>query len=178
MSNYRLLLWITYVLIFMPWLDYMIKIMLGSIPYQKFYFYHLPTRGRVGIKLGDAWYVSNVSTIFDCSMLLYYHSWMFYGHFIVIVYHFFVLTYWHSAKCQLLFFCMLFTSQEINTKRSPNAAKLFGDFLCTRRKMLGPGCTWGESRGGDNLPGHAKRPRHALVGCAHLGGLPNRLFPL
>ena len=28
--------------------------MLGSIPHQKFYFYHLPTRGRVGIKLGDA----------------------------------------------------------------------------------------------------------------------------
>ena len=28
--------------------------MLGSIPHQKFCFYHLPTRGRVGIKLGDA----------------------------------------------------------------------------------------------------------------------------
>ena len=28
--------------------------MLGSIPRQKFYFYHLPTRGRAGIKLGDA----------------------------------------------------------------------------------------------------------------------------
>ena len=29
-------------------------IMLGSIPHQKFCFYHLPTRGRAGIKLGDA----------------------------------------------------------------------------------------------------------------------------
>ena len=28
--------------------------MLGSIPHQKFCFYHLPTRARVGIKLGDA----------------------------------------------------------------------------------------------------------------------------
>ena len=27
---------------------------LASIPHQKFYFYHLPTRGRAGIKLGDA----------------------------------------------------------------------------------------------------------------------------
>ena len=27
--------------------------MLGSIPQQKFCFYHLPTRGRAGIKLGD-----------------------------------------------------------------------------------------------------------------------------
>src|SRR3990170_8603270 len=28
--------------------------MLGSIPHQYFCFYHLPTRGRAGIKLGDA----------------------------------------------------------------------------------------------------------------------------
>ena len=28
--------------------------MLGSIPHQKFRFYHLPTQGREGIKLGDA----------------------------------------------------------------------------------------------------------------------------
>ena len=45
--------------------------MLGSIPHQKFCFYHLPTRGRAGFKLGDAWYVSSVSIIFDCSMLYY-----------------------------------------------------------------------------------------------------------
>ena len=63
------------------------RIMLGSIPHQKFCFYHLPTRGRAGIKLGDAWYVSNVSIIFDCSMLLYYPFWMFMGftlHFYII----------------------------------------------------------------------------------------------
>ena len=61
--------------------------MQGSIPHQKFYFYHLPTRGRAGTKLGDAWYVSNVSIIFDCSMLLYYPFWMFMGftlHFYII----------------------------------------------------------------------------------------------
>ena len=33
---------------------HMIKIMLGSIPHQKLSFYHLPTRGRAGIKLEDA----------------------------------------------------------------------------------------------------------------------------
>ena len=38
MSNDRLLLWITRVLIFMPWLDYVINIMLGSIPHQKLSF--------------------------------------------------------------------------------------------------------------------------------------------
>ena len=57
-----------------------LKNMLGSIPHQKFYFYHLATRGRAGIKLGDARHVSNVSIIFDSSMLLSYLSWMFYMH--------------------------------------------------------------------------------------------------
>ena len=65
-----------------------LRIMLGSIPHQKFSFYHLPTRGRAGIKLGDAWYVSNVSIIFDCSMLLYYQLGMFYKHLYVVLYHF------------------------------------------------------------------------------------------
>ena len=37
--------------VFIPWRDYMIN-MLGSIPHQKFCFYHLPTWGRAGIKLG------------------------------------------------------------------------------------------------------------------------------
>ena len=61
--------------------------MSSSIPHQKFCFYHLPTRGRAGIKLGDAWYVSNVSIIFYCSILLYYPFCMFLGftlHFYII----------------------------------------------------------------------------------------------
>ena len=33
--------------------EYVIN-MLGGIPHQKMCFYHLPTRGRAGIKLGDA----------------------------------------------------------------------------------------------------------------------------
>ena len=31
-----------------------IEIMPSSIPHQKLCFYHLPIRGRAGIKLGDA----------------------------------------------------------------------------------------------------------------------------
>ena len=61
-------------------------IMIGSIPHQKFSFYHLPTRGRAGIKLGDAWYVSNVSIIFDCSMLLYLLFWTILG----FIFHFYI----------------------------------------------------------------------------------------
>src|SRR6266536_3919701 len=37
---------------------------------------------------------------------------------------------------------MFFTSQKINIKRSPNAAKLYGDFLWTRRHPMGQGSTW------------------------------------
>ena len=64
-----------------------IKIMPSSTPHQKFYFYHLPTRGWAGIKLGDAWYVSNVSIIFDCSMLYYLLFWTLLG-FII---HFYII---------------------------------------------------------------------------------------
>ena len=57
-----------------------------SIPHQKLSFYHLPTRRRAGIKLGDAWYVSNVSIIFNCSMLYYLLFWTLLG-FII---HFYI----------------------------------------------------------------------------------------
>ena len=64
-----------------------IKIMPSSTPHQKICFYHLPTRGRTGIKFGDAWYVSNVSIIFDCSMLYYLLFWTLLG-FII---HFYII---------------------------------------------------------------------------------------
>jgi hypothetical protein len=38
-------------------------------PQKLLFCYHLPTRGRVGVKLGDALYVSNVSIIFDAPCL-------------------------------------------------------------------------------------------------------------
>ena len=48
-------------------------------------------------------------------MLLYYHSWMFYNHFIATLYHFLGLTYWTSAQCQLLFFaCFLHCRKSIS----------------------------------------------------------------
>jgi hypothetical protein len=42
-------------------------------PQKIFFFYHLPTRGRAGVKLGDAWYVSNVSIFFDAPCLFIHH---------------------------------------------------------------------------------------------------------
>ena len=79
-------------------------------------------------------------------MLLYYHSWMFYNHFIVILYHFLVLTYWHSAQCQLLFStCFLYhrksISNEVQTQRN------FLWIFWTRRHPVGRRSTWGCSEG-------------------------------
>ena len=59
----------------------------SSTSHQKFSFYHLPTRGRAGIKLGDTWYVSNVSIIFDCSMLYYLMFWTILG----FIFHFYII---------------------------------------------------------------------------------------
>ena len=83
-----------------------IKIIPSSTPHQKFYFHHLPTRGRAGIKLGDAWYISNVSIIFDCSMLYYLLFWTLLG-FIIHFYIIFgtsLLTGGPSQNC--CFFCL------------------------------------------------------------------------
>ena len=62
-----------------------------------------------------AWYVSNVSIIYEVFMLLFYHSCVFYSHFIATLYHFLDLTYWPSAQCQLLFFaCFLHHRKSIS----------------------------------------------------------------
>jgi hypothetical protein len=42
-------------------------------PQKIFFCYHLPTRRRAWVKLGDAWYVSNVSIIFDAPCLFMHH---------------------------------------------------------------------------------------------------------
>ena len=65
LCQYELLSWTFRIWIFIPWLRrFTLKLCQSITPHQKFSFYHLPTRGRAGIKLGDAWYVSNISIIF------------------------------------------------------------------------------------------------------------------
>ena len=100
-----------------------------SIPHQKFCFYHLPTRGRAGIKLGDAWYVSNVSIIFDCSMLYYLLFWTLLG-FIIHFYIIFgtnLLTGGPAQNC--CFFCLFqsFTEKEYQTESKRN--ETFGNVI-------------------------------------------------
>ena len=78
--QYELFFCITWIWTFMPqWKKITLWIMLGSIPHQKFSFLSFTYSRTSRNKLGDAWYVSNVSIIFDCSMLLYYPFWMFMG---------------------------------------------------------------------------------------------------
>ena len=60
----------------------------GSMSPQKLFCYHLPTRGRAGVKLGDAWYVSNVSIIFYAPCLFYTNLYMFCSCFVALLYIF------------------------------------------------------------------------------------------
>ena len=106
-----------------------IEILPSSTPHQKFSFYHLPTRGRAGIKLGDAWYVSNISIIFDCSMLLHNPFWMFMG-FILHIYIIFgtnLLT--GGPACITVFFCLFqyFEEKEYQTESKRN--ETFGSVI-------------------------------------------------
>ena len=88
LCQYELLSWIFRIWIFIPQLRRItLKLCQVALHIENYLFYHLPTRWRAGIKLGDAWYVSNVSIIFDCCILLYYPFWMFMGftlHFYII----------------------------------------------------------------------------------------------
>ena len=111
-----------------------LRIMLGSIPHQKFSFYHLPTRGWAGIKLGDAWYVSNVSIIFYCSMLLYYPFWMFMG-FILHIYIIFGTNLLTGGPAHIVVFFAYFSiSKKRNIKRSPNGMKPSGTWFLERTR--------------------------------------------
>ena len=80
LCQYELLSWIFQIWIFIPQLRRItLKLCQVALCIKKICFYHLPTRGRAGIKLGDAWYVSNVYIIFDCSMLYYLLFWTLLG---------------------------------------------------------------------------------------------------
>ena len=116
-----------------------LRIMLGSIPHQKFLFYHLPTRGRAGIKLGDVWYVSNLSIIFDCSMLLYYPFWMFMG-FILHIYIIFGTNLLTGGPARIaIFFAYFSISKKRNIKRSPKGMKPSGAWFLERTWSRGLG---------------------------------------
>ena len=109
-----------------------IEIMPSSTPHQKFCFYHLPTRGWAGIKLGDAWYVSNVSIIYEAFMLLYYLFWMF-TTFIIHFYIIFGTNLLTGGPAQNCFFSYFSVSKKRNIKRSRNGTKSTGEVIFWRK---------------------------------------------
>ena len=143
--------------------------MLGSIPHQKFCFYHLPTRGRAGIKLGDAWYVSNISIFFDYSMLLYYLFWMFMGftlHFYII----FGTNLLTAGPSRIAIFCLFqyFEEKEYQTESKRNETfgnVIFGTNVIQRtwspRQEINQEST---RQGAPTLTGRTDHPRGCL-GC-------------
>ena len=121
--------------------------------------------GQVG-----GWYVSNVSIIFECSMLFYYKSWMFYNHFIVILYHFLVLTYWHSASC---YFFHVFYIAENQYQMESKCHETSRRFFMDQKTRNGPKQRLGGVlRGEHNPPGRARAPGRPLVGCPPPGAPP------
>jgi hypothetical protein len=65
-------------------------------PQKLLFCYHLPTRGRAGVKLGDAWYVSNVYN-FSWSMLVLHQLLCVLFTLHGIFMHFTELAYWRDA---------------------------------------------------------------------------------
>ena len=141
LCQYELLSWIFRIWIFIPqFRRFTLKLCQSITPHQKFSFYHLPTRGLAGIKLGDAWYVSNVSIIFDCSMLYYLLFWTILG----FIFHFYIifgtnlLTGGPAQNCY--FFAYFSVSDKQHIKRSPNGIKSSGTWFSHRTwsRRLGP----------------------------------------
>ena len=135
-----------------------IQMMPSSTPHQKFCFYHLPTRERAGIKLGDAWYVSNVSIIFDCAMLCYLLFWAILG-FITHFYIIFGTNLLTGGPARIVVFCLFQCSEEkeYQTKSKRNEINWRSYFW----KESNPGnleCMSGETRVAHEGGGHAPCP--------------------
>ena len=130
LCQHELLSWIFRIWIFISQVGRItLKLCQLAFHIKNYLFYHLPTRGRAGIKLGDAWYVSNVSIIFDCSMLYYQLFWTILG----FIFHFYIIfgtnLLTRGPTQNLLFFCLFqcFGETEYQTESKRN--KIFGNVI-------------------------------------------------
>ena len=83
----------------------------------------------------DEWYVSNVSIIFEWSMLVLWYCHMFLISIILFFMHFVGLTYWQDAQCQFPVFAIFFISEIYFWKYSRNWTEIYGKFLFARRHL-------------------------------------------
>jgi hypothetical protein len=133
-------------------------------PEKLLFCYHLPTRGRAGVKLGDAWYVANVSIIFDAPCLFYTNCFVFCLHFVTFLCIFWtnLLTRCHRANSYfLLFFCFRKVTQEIFSKLDETKVEV--PIYLTRRRSPKE-----RRRGARGQPHHKVAratpwPRHQVV---------------
>ena len=108
------------------------------------------------------WYVSNVSIIFDCSMLYYLMFWTLLG-FIIHFYIIFgtnLLTGGPAQNC--CFFAYFRVSKKRNIKRSPNGMKPSGTWFSERTWSRGPGPYVKKAIRKPRGRGHAYPPGRAL----------------
>ena len=115
------------------------------------------------------WYVSNVSIIFDYSMLLYNMFWMFMG-FIIHFYIIFGTNLLTGGPAQIVVFLpILVFWRRKNIKRSPNKMKPSGELFFERKQSRRLGVYVREAtrkargRGRAHPPVRALHPRAALV---------------
>ena len=108
----------------------------------------------------NKWYVSNVSIIFDCSMLLYYLFWMFTGftlHFYII----FGTNLLTGGQTRIVVFFCLF--QCFEGKKYQTEWNLREQSFWNKRNPGDLEWTSRSSRGGHEAGGHAPYPRGPLV---------------
>ena len=134
----------------------------SSIPHKKFCFYYLPTRRRAGIKLGDAWYVSNVSIIFDCSMLYYLLFWTLLGNII----HFYIIFWTNLLTGGPAQNCCFLPILEFRRKRISNGVQTEWNLqerdFRNKHDPEGLDPTSRNQRGSHKVGGHAYPLRRAL----------------
>ena len=151
----------------------------SSTPHQKFSFYHLPTRGWAGIKLGDAWYVSNASIIYYCSMLLYIFC---FGCLMGFIMHFYIIfgtNLLTEGKVQIDVFCLFRCFKETEYQTESKRNKISGNVIFSPNVIqetwtLLQGTKEAVMRVGGAPPlGRAPLPHGLLVDC-----LTSTLSPL
>ena len=88
--------------------------------------------------LTGSWYVSNVSIIFDCSMLLYILFWMFNGLYYTLLY-FFGTNLLTKGQVQIAIFCLFqcFAKKEYQTESKRN--ETFGKVIFGMEAIQGLG---------------------------------------
>ena len=114
----------------------------------------------------EGWYISNVSIIFDCSMLLYLLFWTILG----FIFHFYII-FWTNLLTggpaqNCCFFAYFTVSEKRNIKRSPNGMKpsetWFSHHIRSRRLVPSVKKARGGHEGGGRPPRARPLPRGPL----------------